>query len=159
MYLLDSNVFIDASRTYYSPQIAPTFWQWLAEQNRAGRLASVWAVREELRAGEGHLAEWVRDLQDSFWLRPQASSSFARLSQWTMDGKHRYSKAAKEEFLAVADYYLVAQAHAGGHKVVTFEQPAPLSVKRILIPDACQAVAVPYVNPFDIYRALGLRFS
>ena len=33
LFLLDSNVFINAARLYYSPDIAPTFWGWLTEQN------------------------------------------------------------------------------------------------------------------------------
>ena len=70
-----------------------------------------------------------------------------------------YSAAAREEFLGIADYLLVAQAHALGAEVVTFELPAPNSRRRILIPDACNAIRVSYREPFGIYRRLGLRFS
>jgi len=52
----------------------------------------------------------------------------------------------------------VAQAHSAGSEVVTFEQPAPFSKRRVLIPDACGAMGVPYREPFGVYRRLGLRF-
>jgi hypothetical protein len=39
MFLLDSNVLINASRTYYAPDIAPTFWEWLKAQHTAGAIA------------------------------------------------------------------------------------------------------------------------
>ena len=36
---------------------------------------------------------------------------------------------------------------------------APDAKKRVLIPDACNAMKVPYRNPFDVYRELKLRFK
>lgn len=47
MFLLDANVLIEASRTYYSVRIAPTYWAWLADQHLAGNIASVASVRKE----------------------------------------------------------------------------------------------------------------
>jgi len=48
----------------------------------------------------------------------------------------QYDPAAVNTFLQVADYYLVAQAHALGSTVVTHEIAAN-SIKKIKIPDAC----------------------
>lgn len=81
------------------------------------------------------------------------------LTSWAMDPARKYLSAAREEFFRVVDYYLVAQAHAGGHEVVTLERPAPQAKKRILIPDACEAMRVTYREPFSLYRKLGLKFS
>ena len=69
----------------------------------------------------------------------------------------RYSQQARTDFLASADYRLIAEASAGSHVVVTREQPAPLAVRRILIPDACNAHSVQCASPFDVYGALGMR--
>ncbi|MEL4356459.1 MULTISPECIES: DUF4411 family protein [unclassified Luteococcus] len=165
MFLLDSNVFIQAARLYYHPDIAPTFWRWLAEQHQQGALASIVAVRKELddgdkRQGPGHLKTWAASLPASFWLKPDASTtpSMTQLSAWVMHPDRKYTQAAKDEFLRVADYYLVAQAQSGQHHVVTFELPSPDSKKRVLIPDACNALGVPFAEPFSVYRDLGLRF-
>ena len=59
LLLLDSNVFINASRLYYHPDMAPTFWEWLTEQNRIGYIASVSRVKDEINDGNsGHLMKW-----------------------------------------------------------------------------------------------------
>lgn len=161
MYLLDSNVFINASRLYYAPTIAPTFWEWLKEQHEQGNLASIAEVHKEIDDGEtGHLKTWAAELPSSFWLRSDdATASMAQLTAWVDSPERGYRREAREEFLRIADYYLVAQAHAGKHTVVTFELPAPNSKRRILIPDACIAMNVAYKEPFGVYRKLGLHFS
>lgn len=41
MYLFDANMFINASRLYYSEDVAPTFWEWLASEHHKGRIASM----------------------------------------------------------------------------------------------------------------------
>lgn len=162
MLLLDANVLINASRLYYAPTIAPTFWDWLKDQHEQGNLASITKVREEIDDGEkGHLRTWAATLPASFWISPKDDvvPSMTALSTWVMHPNRSYRQAARDEFLAVADYYLVAQAHAGGHRVVTFELPSPDSRKRVPIPDACIALDVPYEEPFSVYRRLGLQFS
>ena len=141
MYLLDSNVFINASRLYYAPTIAPTFWEWLKEQHEQGNLASIAKVHKEIDDGEtGHLKTWAGELPSSFWLRSDdATASMAQLTAWVDSPERGYRREAREEFL--------------------FELPAPNSKRRILIPDACIAMNVAYKEPFGVYRKLGLRFS
>jgi hypothetical protein len=46
---------------------------------------------------------------------------------------------------------------ASGATVVTREQPAPDSKKKIKIPHACNAFGVAWTGPFSTYRALGMR--
>ena len=52
---------------------------------------------------------------------------------------------------------LIAQAMAIGATVVSREQPAPDSKKKIKIPDACNAFGAAWTDPFSLYRALGMR--
>ena len=56
-----------------------------------------------------------------------------------------------------ADLKLIAHAMASGATVVTREQPAPDSKKKIKIPDACNAFGVNWTDPFSLYRTLGMR--
>lgn len=159
MFLLDSNVFIEASRTYYWPSIAPKYWTWLAEQHEAGKIASIEAVRSEINDGKGgHLKEWAKTLPSTFWLEPTDSSveAMTRVTAWTMHKDRLYTEAARKEFLRVADYFLLSEALGGNHVVITREQSAPLAKKRVLIPDACIAFHVPYEDPFKLYQKLGL---
>jgi len=162
MFLLDSNVFIEASRTYYSEAIAPGFWDWLIGQHQAGQIASIPQVRDEILDGkDGPLTRWTKRLPTGFWLQAsqRTVTSMATLSAWTMDPARQYYASARSEFLSKADYFLVATAHAEGHVVVTREQRSPDSKKRILIPDACLAMGVRYSDPFGVYEALGLTLT
>lgn len=53
MHLLDANAFMEASRLYYSFQIAPRYWEWLVDKFNEGEIASVEAVYDEITAGTG----------------------------------------------------------------------------------------------------------
>lgn len=158
MYLLDTNVFIEASRFYYGFDIAPGFWSWLADPARTGQVASVHAVREELAKGADTLVAWTRDRPDSFWL-PESDDvvlAMAQLAAWATDPARSFRQAAIDKFLDSADFRLIAHAMATGSVVVTREQPAPDSKISIKIPDACNAFKVRWTDPFGVYRALGL---
>ena len=48
LFLLDSNVFINASRLYYHPDVAPTFLGVVDRADRIGYIASVSRVKDEL---------------------------------------------------------------------------------------------------------------
>lgn len=160
MFLLDANVFINASRQYYAPSIAPQFWHWLESQHTDGKLRSIRQVLEEIDDGkEGHLTKWASTLPDTFWMEPcpKVPHSMVEISNWVEDQSYR--RAALDEFFKVADYYLVAQAHAQGLEIVTFEKPEPNSKKKVKIPDVCRAFEIPVRDPFDVYQALGLTFA
>ncbi len=68
-----------------------------------------------------------------------------------------YEPAAVNTFLLEADYYLVAQALAHGHTVVTHEI-ASTSTKRIKIPDACISLGIKCITPFEMLRRERARF-
>jgi hypothetical protein len=61
--------------------------------------------------------------------------------------------------IAAGDDFLIAQAHAHGHTVVTHERPAPNAVKKIKIPDVCNGANVPYINTPTMLRREGARFA
>ena len=58
VYLLDTNVFIQAKNLHYGFDFCPAFWDWLVVQNEAGKVASIEKVGDELRAG----ARCLRDV-------------------------------------------------------------------------------------------------
>ncbi|HET6505608.1 MAG TPA: DUF4411 family protein [Baekduia sp.] len=158
MYLLDSNVFMQAKNQHYGFDFCPAFWDWLDVANAAGRVASVVKVGDELKAGGDELVGWA-SARTAFFFEPDDGviTSARVLSGWAM-GASQYTGAARNEFLASADYYLVAHAHAQGHVVVTHEIAAPNSQKRIKIPDACNALGVRCINPFAMLRAEQVSF-
>lgn len=159
MYLLDANAFMEANRMYYSFDIAPGFWSWLADQSLAGQVASIDAIKDEITAGTGDLVDWARARPKNFWLQDTGDvlDAMRELAAWATDPTRQFRQEAVDEFLDSADYKLIAHAMASGATVVTREQPAPDSKKKIKIPDACGAFGVTWTDPFSTYRALGMQ--
>lgn len=157
-YLLDSNVFIQAKNMHYGFDFCPAFWEWTEKNNADGLVYSVDAVRNELLDIEDELADWVRPKGGSFFLEPddRVTASIRESVGWLI--RQPYLQAAKDAFLAVADFILIAHAHAYNYTVVTHEKPAPLSRKSIKIPDVCAGVGVAWVSPFQMLRAESARF-
>ena len=116
MYLLDTNVFITAKNTYYGTDFAPGFWDWIAEEHTVNDLRSIAAVRDELLVQDDALTAWARRMPNDFWLEEVDTDvpSLRAIAGWTMTGDRRFMQQARTDFLATADYRLVAQANAGG---------------------------------------------
>ncbi len=159
MYLLDSDVFIQAKNRHYGFDIVPAWWDWLVQAHQAGRVFTVEACRDEVVDGADELATWMAAQPATFALNPQGSDqpSLQRVSQWAV-GSAQYDQGAAAQFLAAGDYFLVSQALSLGHTVVTHEEPAPFGKKRIKIPDACNAVRVAWMPPWRMLRDEGARF-
>lgn len=68
-----------------------------------------------------------------------------------------YEPSAVSTFFQVADYYLVAQAHARWYTVVTHEVPSG-SVRRIKIPDVCIGIGIKIMSPYEMLRLEQARF-
>lgn len=120
-YLLDADTLIQAKNEYYGFELCPGFWDWLDQQNQAGRVFSVQAVKEELERGNDKLAVWAKNRNSEFFLPVDArtSGAMAAVSGWVQAGDFRDD--AKRIFLAGADPWLIAHASAHGHSVVTLE--------------------------------------
>ncbi len=158
MYLLDANVFIDAKNRYFAFDIVPAFWDWLVAQHRSGNAFTVQAVYDEIIGGGDDLAAWMKAQPASFRIPAGSADSvgLSTVSAWVNGAG--FKPAAVSEFLAAADYFIVAQALTLGYTVVTHETPDPASKKRVKIPDACSAAGVAWVSPFTWLRNSGARF-
>jgi Domain of unknown function (DUF4411) len=162
-YLIDSSVFIDASRRYYSFDLVPRFWQWLIEANEAGDVFSAHHMKGELLAGQDALGDWADNRGSEFFLPEDAAvvASIGQVSAWAQqqvaDG--RYRQAAVNTFTA-GDVYLVGTALAFGHTVVTLELPDPNgSMREIKMPEACAALGIPWCGPFLMLAQLGVQLG
>lgn len=157
-YLLDANVFISAKNLHYGMDFCPAFWDWLIREHTTGKVYSIEKVGSELQAGQDELSEWTRGLPADFFQKADANvlAALGTVANWVND-ERTYSAAAKNTFLQIADYYLVAQALAGRHIVVTHERPEN-SVHRVKIPNVCLGVGVDYKTPFEMLRLERARF-
>lgn len=159
MDLLDSDVLIEAYRTFYSFSLCPGFWDWLDREHGAGRIGSIREVRIEVEARGDDLSRWASARTGTFFQEPTLDTVTAMrtVAAWTATAL--YTDPARREFLGAADAFLVARGLAYGDTVVTLETPnQPGQVGRIKIPTACTALGVLSEPPFPVFERLGARF-
>lgn len=156
-YLLDANIFIQGKNLYYGFDICPGFWEWLIQANAQGVVFSIDRVEGELVGLGDDLSTWASQRGNGFFLKPDNAllPSLRAVSTWA--STQNYEPGAVNLFLQVADYYLVAYAHAHGHIVVTHEVSS-VSAKKIKIPDACIGNGVSCMSPFEMLRRERARF-
>lgn len=159
MYLLDTNVLIEAKNRYYAFDIAPGFWTWLDHAHEDELACSIEAVRRELLDGEDELSTWARRHPAFFREIDQGTTRrFGPLTEWVRS--RSYTPAAVNAFTTNnADYLLVAYAKEHEHVLVTHERPAPKAKARVLIPDACTGLGVEFSDTFTMLRRTGAQFS
>ncbi len=161
MYVLDADVFIEAARRYYAFDIAPPFWESLIHHAVNERVQSIDRVKEELERGRDELATWAREhFNDAFASTNEEDviQSYTEVMRW-VQAQDQFSDAAKADFAAGADGWLVAYAKSRGHIVVTHEVLNPTIRRRVPIPNVCKAFDVSCRDTFEMLRELGVRFS
>lgn len=148
-FLVDTNIFVDAHRRYYGFDIVPSFWEFLDQQFGSGALVSIKPVLEKLKEGNNALADWAKNRPLFFKeIDDTTIQAMVQIADWA-EGQS-YTQSAVDEFLSVADFYLVAFAAANGHTVLVNKQPSPGAKKRVLIPNVCNAFGVRYADTFQM---------
>jgi len=163
VYVLDTNVFIEAARRYYAYDIAPAFWQALTEYASSGRVLSIDRVKAELDRGKDELAEWA-DGQFHQWFAstndPDVLDAYRQIMIWSQS-QSQFTDEAKAEFARAdnADAWVVAYAKAKSYVVVTHEKFDPNVRRKIPLSNVCKAFSVSDVDTFQMLRALGVKFG
>ncbi|PID50058.1 MAG: hypothetical protein CR991_03290 [Proteobacteria bacterium] len=156
-YLLDANIFIQASNLHYGFDFCPAFWEWLDEANAAGTVLSISQVQDEMVEGNDELADWAKAKGSGFFKETDTATlpRLGAVAQWVQS--NGYEAAAINTFLQVADYYLISYALAHGHTIVTHEVPAN-TPKKIKIPNVCVGFGISCISPYAMLRREGARF-
>jgi len=160
-YVLDSNVFMEAARRYYAFDLAPKFWESLVHHAANGRLESIERIKQEIERGNDELAIWTTSqFSDAFASTDEedVTESYSEVMSW-VQAQDQFSDAAKADFAAGADGWLVAYAKAKERIVLTHEVLNPDIIRKVPIPNVCEAFGVSYVNTFEMLRELGVRFA
>jgi hypothetical protein len=160
VYVIDSNVLMQAHRLYYAFPICPGFWDCLLRQHNSGRIVSVDKVRGEIQPGDGLHRGVQTSAPTSFFASTKEATvmgNYAALLAWVQQEK-QFMQAAKDEFAQVADGWLAAYAQAHRkHVVVTMEEHAPQAKKKVPLPNVCLRFDVPYTDTFTMLKDLGAR--
>lgn len=156
MYVIDSDVLMQAKNLHYGFDFCPAFWSWLDEAHASGTATSVHKIQDEIKAGQDELAEWAIARPD-FFPEPdqEVLTQLTGIAEWANGSD--YDAGAKSEFLDSGDYYLIAHARAKGLRVVTHEKAADTKAK-VKIPNACGALDVTCIDPFAMLRDAGAQF-
>ena len=161
VYVLDTNVFVQAHRRHYAFEICPGFWDCLIHHHKTGLIVSIDRVRDEILAGDA-LETWVKDTAPSTLFASTAdtavTTNYALMVSWVQT-EAQFRVEAKAEFAQVADGWLCAYAKAHSqHVVVTHEELSPDAQKRVPLPNVCKQFGVDYADPFVMLKQLKAQF-
>ena len=158
LYVIESNVFIQAANSYYAFDIAPKFWTWL-ESQLGETICTVTPVKTEILKQYDQLSTWFRSCDDIAWVLGVddngTQSHMPSISQHCFD--NGYKESGIKKFLGCADPWVIAKALSINSTVVTHELSQPEAKKRVKIPDVCNHFGVEPITVFDLIRRLGFQ--
>ena len=158
-YIIDSNIFITAHRQIYPFDVAPSFWEKLAEK-ATGRIIIIEAVQKEILKGQDLLAEWYEKEKGNFLVLgipdQEVIRAYQKIIRFINDNE-QYKPSAKEEFASLPDSWLCAYGLAYGETIVTLEKYQAGIKNRIKIPNVCREFEIKYIDLLQFMRDLGIR--
>jgi hypothetical protein len=175
VYLLDTNIFIEPYRKFYSFDYGMAFWDFLKYQAENGQIFSVDKVYTELSRIEDQLFDWVeRNLKQLGFFHSTKDinvlKNYREIIQWAEDKREIFKNEAIIEFKEEdnADPWLVAYAmHYRDRKsvfkkekeivIVTQEKLDRNRKNKIPIPIVCEEFSVEYCDLFTMLRELGFK--
>ncbi len=161
LYLLDANVLITASNSYYALDQVPEFWTWLQRQGANGQVKIPQEVMEEIE--EGHdddpLKVWISNDENKGALLLEETVD-ADLVQHVVTTGYAADLTDDEIEKIGRDPFLIAYAlvNPAERCVVTTEVSRPSAQRQNRkVPDVCAGVGVQCIGPFALNRNLGFR--
>lgn len=160
-YVLDANVFIEAKNKFYGFNLCPGFWKSLIVQHESSRVCSIDKVLDELTDEGDLLSDWAKNaVPGTFFKKTQDQAvvrAFQAMITW-VNSAAQFTPAAKADFAATADGWVIAFASVNGLIVVTHEEYAPAAQRKVPMPNLCIEFNVPYVNTFEMLEELKVKF-
>jgi predicted nucleic acid-binding protein len=152
VFSLDTSALIDAWRNQYRPSVFPSVWEKMTALIAGGELVASMSVRDEIRAQDDELAEWVENhpvlfLEDDDEVQARVRRLYA---EWPRPTDFM-------RFLAGADPFVIGRAACHGFAVVTSERFSG-SLDHPKIPDACRHYGVRCIAAMDMFEEMGWRF-
>lgn len=160
MYLADTN-FLGTLATDYPTDVFPSLWSNLSIPLFSADVYFHEEVDKEMAKWAHPQHTWYSShVNQSHILTPDQAEldCYEEVTEWVTNSREpSYKTSAVDEFLLVADSWLVASAYRHGAIIVTNEVPAPQSKKRVKIPDVADHFSVPCISALDFLRALKIK--
>ena len=157
LYLLDSNVLIDANRDYYPLERVPEFWEWLLHITGLMRVRIPAEIYDELKEGNDALKDWVVDFKDNIVLVETVSKE--AVSRVSNEGYADDLNEVEIEKIGM-DPFIIAYAMEDieNRCVVTTEASKPKRKRANRhMPDVCDSLSVKCCNTFEFLRKMDFR--
>ena len=160
MFVLDTNVFVEANSRYYTQSLCPGFWECLVHYCAEGHVLSIDRDRSEILVKSDDLADWIDQTQADLFVPtadPLIIDAFREMMDWVQRNQ-QFQQQAKEEFASVADGWLAAYARVHRAVVVTHEAFRPETKKRVPLPNVCRQFGVEWRDTFQMLSELNVHF-
>lgn len=164
VYVVDTNFFIQAYRSYYPLDVAPSFWKKVKQLADDGKIISIDKVKSEIYKNEDDLKHWCEDNLPTNFFKDSTVviSEYGQVATWAASKSGHYSSVALSEFFSAdeADAWLVSYCLASPTTriVVTYEKSRPEMKRKIQIPEACNPFGISFVDTIEMLRQLGESF-
>jgi len=166
-YLIDTNSLITPKNTYYPLDLAPRFWESMAEKIQEGSIAILDLVKKEILKpkDKDDLALWMVELDIGQYVNHKQQEivlKYAEILQY-LQKDPSYSEKALRAWAdeAIADPWLIAAAAIHGFTIVTFETRIHLNTGSPCgtpkIPNVAEKFHVKTTDLFHMIRELGIK--
>lgn len=166
LFLIDANSLITPYLTFYSFDLAETFWYQMELHIQNGDIAILDLVKSEVLKGKDSLKEWMENVEVGHLIDhrdPAIIVKYREVLRHIQDNP-AYKPAALTEWSReeVADPWLIATANVRNYTIVSFEnENKGLNTrnpsKNAKIPDVAKVFKVEVQNLYYMMRVL--RFS
>lgn len=154
-YILDTNIFIKMKNDMFPIAQFPEVWVEMLRRFDCGVLYSIDTVYNELQCYADELNTWTQTNRKIFTkFESECFGAMKALTEWAMSSN--FKDDAKQKFLSDADSTVIAYAMTHNMTVVTQEKPS-LSLKKIMMPNACKQMRVECINLFDLLKQWDVR--
>ncbi len=156
LYLLDTNVLIDANRDYYPIHRVPEFWDWLVYLGNKGLVKIPIEIFEEISEGTDALAKWVRKEDVKSALLFQENVDEGLTSKVVNEGYANDLTDVELEKLG-RDPFIIAYALKNNKDrcVVTTENSKPSRMRANRhIPDICTIFGIQSCTTYEFIEVL-----
>ena len=156
IYLLDTNVLIDANRDYYPINRISEFWEWLTYMGNEGLVKISIEIYEEIKEGDDDLAIWAKkpEIESALLFNEEVDVS---LVSSIIDNGYANDLTDDEVERLGRDPFLIAYAlkDKNNRCVVTTEVSKPkMQRANRNVPDVCDRFNVPWCNTYKFISVL-----
>ena len=160
-YAFDTNIFIDAYRSFYAMDIAPLYWKILSKFIESNEFYLIDKVYNEILRGKGALSDWIMNQSNIKVYKTNNSKDLLDKYSYVMNSvasmpEYNEDAIKKWDDKDVADPWIISVALLEKSTIVTHETRVFGGIrqesKKIKLPDVAKKFNVECINLFEFMR-------